>query len=632
MLISFILLGKYLEASAKRKTSEAVTKLVNLQPPTALLCDTASAAALSAHGAKSSPAAHETSSVASCISKPQTTLPGDHVGLSPAVAPVTRRVPAMELRADDVVQVLPFSAVPADGVVIGGMSDVDESMVTGEPVPVGKEEGSTVVGGTMNESGVLYVRVTAVGSESVLAKIMQIVSDAQMRRPAVQAFADKVSSVFVPTVILLAVLTWIVWAALLASDVLDADKLATMAGWHDHEALAFMFGCAVLVIACPCALGLATPTAVMVGTGVGAERGILFKGGDILEAASRVTTIVFDKTGTLTACKLCVTACVSWQPGLSCADLLSIAGSAESTSEHPLGRAIHAHALAEGLPLHQSTAFAACAGHGLACRVADAPILLGNREWLARHAISLLSSQEEETRRLEAHGHTVVLLARAGVLAGYIALSDTLKPEAKATVSLLRSLGLTIWIASGDNERTVAHLANQLGIQDFLAATSPGGKAEHVAKLQGAGEVVAMVGDGVNDAPALAQADVGIAIGGGTDVAIETADVVLLHQNLSGVVTGVHLARAVMRRIRYNFIWAFGYNVVGIPLAAGVFYPFYGVHLPPMFAGAAMALSSVSVVCSSLLLRCYRPPLAVRRAVEPQSLPPVVDRSTTVAV
>lgn len=300
-----------------------------------------------------------------------------------------------------------------------------------------------------------------------------------------------------------------------------------------------------------------------------------------------------------------------------------MAASAESNSEHPIGMAIVVNARAAGLRVSEPAAFASCVGHGLACRVDDRPVLIGNREWLRRHAIELSAQREAEVAPLEAEGKTVVLLAIDGALGGYLALSDTLKPEAAATLALLRAQGLRIWIASGDNARTVGYLAHRLGVTDFLAGVSPGGKADHVAALQAAGEVVAMVGDGVNDAPALAQADLGVAIGGGTDVAIETADVVLLNPALGGVATSLHLARAVMRRIRLNFVWAFGYNIIGIPLAAGVFYPFYGIHLPPMFAGAAMALSSVSVVCSSLLLRCYRPPrVAPRTRAAPASRPP----------
>jgi len=571
MLITFILLGKYLEASAKRKTSEALSKLVSLVPPTALLC-------------------------------PPGSLPGAGGDDGDEAA---RSVPVADLRTGDVVQVPPGAQLPVDGEVVHGSSEVNEHMVTGEPVPVPKAEGAQVIGGTLNCSGALWVRVGAVGNETVLAKIMKVVSDAQMRRPDVQAFADRISSVFVPAVVALALLTWASWAALLSLELLPD---LSMHGWHRASSLAFMFGCAVLVIACPCAMGLATPTAVMVGTGVGAERGILFKGGDVLEAASRVTAVVFDKTGTLTSCKLRVVDAAPWLPGLTRAQLLELAGSAESASEHPIGKAIAAHARAQGLRVAAPECYRACAGYGLTCRVGASEVLLGNREWLGRHGVSLSAAQEAQVAPLEAEGKTIVLAARDGQLAGAVTLADTLKPEAAAVLSQLREMGVQLWICSGDNERTVRHLAQQLGVANFTACVSPSGKAEKVAALQAVGEVVAMVGDGINDAPALAQADLGVAIGGGTDVAIETADVVLLNSDLGGVAVALHLARAVMRRIRLNFVWAFGYNIVGLPLAAGLFYPAYQIHLPPMFAGAAMALSSVSVVCSSLLLRCYRPP------------------------
>jgi len=570
MLISFILLGKVLETGAKHKTSEAISKLLHLQPPSALrLPDGAS-------------------------------LDGIEV-LEPS------RVPVGDLRKGDIVQVVPGSQVPVDGTVLRGMSGVDESMITGEPLPVPKGEGDQVVGGTMNGTGVMWVAVGAVGSDTVLAKIMQVVEHAQLRRPPVQAFADKVSSVFVPIVVALAVLTWIVWAVVVANDLVPVHEVA-MTGLHDAGTLAFMFGCAVLVIACPCAMGLATPTAVMVGTGIGADHGILFKGGDILEKASRVDTVIFDKTGTLTSCELQVCEVAVWKERLSVHDALAIAASAESSSEHPIGRAITAHARSSGLSLQQPSGFQTCSGQGMSCKVSDASVTVGNREWLQRHGIELSPAQEAQVSSQEAKGNTVVLMSVDGAPAAMIALSDTVKPEAYTVLAWLRQQGVGVWMVSGDNPRTVDHLAKQLGIENVRAGVKPAEKREIVEKLQSEGCNVVMVGDGINDAPALAQADMGIAIGGGTDIAIEAADIVLLKNDLGGVATSLHLAHAVMSRIRLNFIWAFGYNVVGLPLAAGVFYPGWRLHLPPMFAGAAMALSSFSVVASSLLLRCYRPP------------------------
>jgi len=573
MLITFILLGKCLEAQAKRKTSEAVSKLVKLQPPSALRS----------------------------IVKYKDSHQNEWDEID------TCRVQVSELHRDDILKVLPGSQVPADGLVVRGASTVDESMITGEPLPVAKTVGDQVVGGTMNVNGALWLSVTAVGSETVLAKIMRVVGDAQLRRPHIQAFADKVSGYFVPTVISLAVLTWAVWAVVVAEDGMSLEMLS-MPGYHDARTLAFMFGCAVLVIACPCAMGLATPTAVMVGSGVGADNGILFKGGDILEKASLINTFVFDKTGTLTSCQLEVCDVNVWGSTATAEELLSLVASAESLSEHPIGRAIYHHAKAAGLRLVQPASFQACAGQGLSCRVADASLVIGNREWLLRHGFTLNKAQEGSVAPLEARGHTVVLVAMEGELTGMVALSDKTKPEAAAAIAQLQMWGMDVWMVSGDNSRTASHVAEQLKIKNVFAEAKPTDKSEKIQELQRKGRVVAMVGDGINDAPALAQADVGIAIGGGTDVAIETADVVLLKTSLAGVIITTHLARAVMHRIRLNFVWAFGYNLVGIPLAAGVFYPVWHVHLPPMFAGAAMALSSLSVVCSSLLLRLYRPP------------------------
>ena len=583
MLITFILLGKCLETSAKAKASESISNLLTLQPNTALRCEGcwAKGAEADAQGAE------------------------------------VREVPAADLKRGDVIKVLPGAQIPADGTVIHGSSEVDEAMITGEALPVLKQEGDRGVGGTINGTGVLWMVVGAVGTDTVLAKIMRVVSDAQLRKPQVQNLADKVSGYFVPAVIALALLTWVTWSVALVNGWLGSTSAVSGV---EGQMLAFMFGCAVLVIACPCAMGLATPTAVMVGSGVGASLGILFKGGDVLESASTVDAVIFDKTGTLTTGKLTVARIECWAKGggkgggdrptakMHEHELLALAASAELGSEHPIGKAICAHAQALGLKLVEPSNFVATLGRGLQCVVDGTPLLLGNRQWLEYHGHALDAAQEESVAQLEAVGHTVVLVAISGQLAGMLAVSDTLKPEAVAVVRQLEGWGVDLWIVSGDNERTVRHLAGQVGIRNVLAEVKPTDKQEQVKMLQAQGKVVAMVGDGVNDAPALAQADVGMAVGSGTDVAIETADVVLIKSSLSDVPVALHLSKVVMRRIRLNFVWAFGYNIVGIPLAAGVFYPGFGIQLPPMFAGAAMALSSFSVVCSSLLLRCYRPP------------------------
>jgi len=572
MLITFMLLGKYLETAAKGRASEAVSKMLTLQPPTALKV----------------------------------------VGGEGAIGEgeVTEEVDVNMLVPGDVAKVLPGSTIPADGIVVEGESAVNESMITGESVPVTKERGESVFGGSVNGQGVLWVRVNAVGSDSWLSKIMKLVNDAQMRKPKVQALADLVAQYFVPTVVVIAIVTWSLWGVAMYCG-LVSPALVAASGLSDGYTMAFMFGAATLVIACPCALGLATPTAVMVGSGLGAQLGILFKGGDVLENASRVTTIIFDKTGTLTKGLLEVNRVVPWAEGLSADELLRIAASAEQHSEHPIGQAVVAHSQSNEIRLARADAFEIKTGAGLQCTIEGQPIYMGNRAFLEANGVPPLSvRQDGEAQECESKGETVILCAIGTRVAGMLALSDTLKPDAAPLVRKLNSLGVGVWMATGDNPRTAMHVASMVGIpmSHVLAGVKPEGKADKITELKERGEIVAMIGDGVNDAPALARADVGIAVGSGTDVAIETADIVLMKSNLADVVTTLDLARTVVRRIHLNFFWAICYNVVGIPLAAGVFYPSYHLLIPPMFAGFAMAMSSVSVVCSSLLLRCYTAP------------------------
>ena len=603
MLITFILLGKYLESSAKGRASQAIAKLLTLQPPTAL-------------------------QLISC----------KELDREP------HEVPVSGLRKGDVVKVLPGAQVPVDGSVLFGASAVDESMITGESLPQPKRANDRVVGGTINGSGVLYVLVTAVGADSTLAQIMKVVADAQHRKPQIQAFADRISRVFVPAVIALSILTWVVWAIVAATGQMPGPDHYEGAGEGAHaghegggghamgalmvsdpQLLAFMFACAVLVIACPCALGLATPTAVMVGGGVGAAHGILVKGGDVLERAAAVDAVLFDKTGTLTNGKLAVASVAVWAADLAEEALLRAAGSAERGSEHPIAKAITAHAAARGVPTVEPVDFVAAAGQGLQCSVDGRAVLLGNRSWMGENGLALDAGQEEWVADLERGGVTVVLAALGDAagrleLSGAIGVSDTLKDDAPSVVRQLTRQGMQVWMVSGDNERTAAHIAQLAGIHPsrVVAGVKPSGKLSKVQELRHEKKrKIAFVGDGVNDAPALAAADVGIAVGSGTDVAIETADVVLMKATLHDVVVALDLSRVVMRRIRINFGWAFGYNLIGIPLAAGVLYPAFLIQFPPMFAGAAMALSSVSVVCSSLLLRLYQPPapLAMRRGL-----------------
>lgn len=607
MLITFILCGKWLEAAARGKASEAMGALLRLQPPTALVCDDPAETVWD-------------------------TVPEGQEARVEAVATAVavHQVVISELKRDDICKVVPGAQIPLDGVVVEGQSSVDEAMLTGEAMPVPKTRGSVVVGGTINRQGVLWVRVTATAAESTLAKIAAVVADAQHRRPKVQALADRISRYFVPIIIMLAVLTYSVWSI---ADLVGAlpRYYLTHCGLEDGQLFAFMFGCAVLVVACPCALGLATPTAVMVGGGVASKHGILVKGGDVLENASQVTAIIFDKTGTLTQGSLSVASFRVWsQPDASCAqepmdeaEFLTLVGSAERGSEHPIGQAILRYTAGRAdVSLVEPTDFEASAGHGLSCKVRGSSVIVGSRSWMAAHGLALSLAEEAQVVAAEVLGQTAVVVASnlAGMrsapassglrLVGMVAVSDVIKSDALAVVRHLTRSGYECWMVTGDNERTAQHVAELCGIDAslILAGVKPEAKAGKVEELQQAGHVVAMVGDGVNDAPALAQADVGIAVASGTDVAIEAADIVLMKSALSDVCTAIDLSRVVMRRIKINFAWAFAYNLAMVPFAAGIFYPLLLIQLPPMFAGAAMGLSSVSVVCSSLLLHLYRPP------------------------
>ncbi len=548
ILHTLIILGRYLEARAKGRTSEAIKKLMGLQAKTARVVRNGQ----------------------------------------------DRDVPVEEVRAGDLVVVRPGEKIPVDGVVVDGASAVDESMLTGESLPVEKRAGVEVFGATLNRTGAFRFRATKVGSETALAQIIKLVDEAQSSKPPIQQLADRIAEVFVPAVIGIALLSsgaWLVWGP--APPVLFA--LST-----------FM---AVLLIACPCAIGLAAPTAVMVGIGKGAEHGILFRGADALEMASKVTAIVLDKTGTLTRGEPSVTDVVPVN-GMTADRLLGFAASAERGSEHPLGEAIVNRAKASGLGLATVHEFAAIPGHGIRAAVGAGggvmvEVLLGNLKLMADHRIEL-DGLVKEAERLADEGKTPMFVAVGGKAAGLVAVADTLKPESREAVRAFHQLGLEVAMITGDNLRTAQAIAHQVGVERVLAGVLPQAKADEIKRLQAEGKAVAMVGDGINDAPALAQADVGIAIGTGTDVAMEASDVTLITGDLRAIVTAIALSKRTMRTIKQNFFWAFVYNSVLIPVAAGALYPFAGILLSPVLAGAAMAGSSVSVVTNSLRLRRFR--------------------------
>jgi P-type Cu+ transporter len=514
------------------------------------------------------------------------------LGLSPKTARVERDgrdqdVPLADVRVGDVVVVRPGEKVPVDGTVRDGGSSVDESMLTGEPLPVAKSAGDTVIGGTLNQTGAFRFQVTRVGSDTVLQQIVRLVQQAQGSKAPIQRLADKISGVFVPVVLCLAVVTFVAWFDLAPADERLAKALYTSV--------------AVLIIACPCALGLATPTAIMVGTGRGAQAGILIKGGAALELAHRVTAVVLDKTGTVTEGKPVVTDVQPSAP-FTAADVLRLAASAERGSEHPLAAAILRAAEKDGLTLAPVSGFRAVAGHGLEATVDGRAVLLGNARMLRDRGVTF---DEAAVAALTAAGKTPAFIAVDGQFAGIIAVADRTKAGAKEAIERLRRTGLTVVMLTGDTARTAEAVGRDVGIDRVIAGVLPAGKADAIKALQAEGHIVAMVGDGINDAPALAQADVGIAMGSGTDVAIESADVTLVRGDLSGVAAAIALSRATMRTVKQNLFFAFAYNVLGIPLAAGVLYPLTGWLLSPVLASGAMALSSISVVTNALRLRGF---------------------------
>src|SRR5467141_1772215 len=518
--------------------------------------------------------------------------------LSPLTARVLRdgredEIPVEQVQVDDLVVVRPGERIPVDGTILEGFSTIDESMITGESMPVERNVGDTVIGATINKTGLLKVRATRVGGDTTLNQIIKLVEDAQVARAPIQRLADRVSSVFVPAVVVIAVIAFLVWYAIVGVPV--------------HSALVFFI--AILIIACPCALGIATPAAIMVGTGKGAENGLLIKGGEYLEKAHKLTTVVFDKTGTLTKGMPSVTDVVP-VGAYQVDEVLRIAASAESGSEPPLGAAIVRSAHGRNLPLDSPETFEAIPGRAIRSRVFGRPILLGNRGLMAMAGVGIREA-EAALQRFEADGKTAMLLAVDGQLAGVIAVADTLKDHAAEAVRALKSMGIEVLMLTGDNRRTAEAIAREAGVDRVISEVLPGQKADKIKELQGQGNVVAMVGDGINDAPALAAADVGVALGSGTDIAMETGGIVLIKDDLRDVVAAIQLSRRTIKKIRQNLFWAFFYNTALIPLAAGVLATgaILGLKfvLNPIIAGGAMGFSSVSVVMNSMTLRRFKP-------------------------
>jgi P-type Cu+ transporter len=497
-------------------------------------------------------------------------------------------VPIEEVEIGHIILVKPGEKIPVDGVVLEGNTSVDESMLTGESIPVEKKAGDQVYAASLNKNGMVRFKATKVGGDTALAQIIKLVEEAQGSKAPIAQLADIVSGYFVPIVFGIAVAAFLAWFA-------------------SGESLVFSLTIfiAILVIACPCALGLATPTAIMVGTGKGAEYGILIKGGEALETTHKITTIVFDKTGTITEGKPEVTDIITVN-GMERNQLLQIAASAEKGSEHPLGEAIVNAAEKENLEIVKLDGFHAIPGHGIEVEINGNSILLGNRKLMEERSISL-SALEAESDKLAEEGKTPMYIAMNQKLSGIIAVADVVKTSSIKAIEKLQSMGLEVAIITGDNRKTAEAIAKQVGIDRVLAEVLPQDKSNEVKKLQAEGKKVAMVGDGINDAPALAQSDIGIAIGSGTDVAMESADIVLMKSDLMDVPTAIQLSKSTIRNIKQNLFWAFGYNVIGIPIAAGVLHLFGGPLLNPIFAAAAMSLSSVSVLSNALRLKRFKP-------------------------
>ena len=557
IIIGLILLGRYIEANAKAGTSEAIKKLIGLQAKTARVLRDGK----------------------------------------------EKDIPIDQVVIGNIIRVRPGEKIPVDGVVVDGESSVDQSMLTGESIPVDKVKGDTVVGATINKSGTFTYRATKIGQETMLAQIIRLVQEAQGSKAPIQRLADLISSYFVPIVLMLALITFVIWF-----DFGSAPALL----------LALLNTVAVLIIACPCAMGLATPTAIMVGTGKGAENGILIKDAESLEIANKISTVIFDKTGTLTKGEPEVTDIVVVSPDKKTypksagwildnheKQVLEFAAGLEKNSEHPLARAVVKKALESNVPAPNIKRFKAISGFGVSGHMDGWDLTLGNRSLMKESAVSI-GSLENKIQELETKGKTVMILGVNGKAFGLIAVADTVKETAREGVKTLQKIGIEVIMITGDNQRTANAIAGKVGIKRILAEVLPAQKEAEVRKIQAEGKKVAMVGDGINDAPALAAADIGIAMGSGTDVAIEAADITLINKDLKSVASAIILSKKTVRTIKLNLFWAFGYNVILIPVAMGILYPFFHLLLNPILASVAMATSSISVVSNSLLLKKYR--------------------------
>ena len=565
-LITFIMLGNYFEAKAKSQTSEAIRKLMDLTPKEALL------------------------------------IIQDENGNDIE----ERKIQTNLIGVGDKVRIYPGEVIPVDGLILNGYSSVDESIITGEFYPVDKNVGDSVIGGSLNQNGVLLVEANKIGADTTVSKIVKLVEDAQISKAEIQKFADKISKYFVPIVILISILTFITWFSLLSLNVIPIEWVPQ---GTSNTVFSLILSISVLVIACPCALGLATPTAVMVGTGLGASNGVLIKGGDALESINNIDTVVFDKTGTLTEGKPKISNIFTLKMNEN--EVLSYAAMAESGSEHPIALAILNEANERNLNIGKVDEFEALVGLGVKAKVANNEILVGSDKIMRMFDILISDEVSNKIMKFQNDGNTTMLVSLNGEIIGGVGVSDTLRDETSKVVTKLKEIGYKIIMLTGDNKKTAFAIAEKIGIEkeNVVAEVLPEEKIQNIISLQNEDKIIAMIGDGINDSPALAQADVGIAVGAGTDVALETSDIVLMKNDLRDLIFAFDLSKKTIRKIKSNFVWAFGYNIIGIPIAAGLLVPSFQIILEPMYAGLAMAFSSVSVVLNSLLLKRYKKPL-----------------------